>query len=158
FVLDRRELFLTTSMGIALAPRDGSTPQTLLKNADAAMYRAKDRGRAGYQLYDADMNATSYARLALEADLHVALRSDQLRVLYQPLIDLRSGGIAGVEALVRWEHPDLGLLGPDQFIPIAEQAGMIDAVDEWVLRAACAQGQAWAATGLPAAQASANIA
>ena len=157
FMLDRRELFLTTSMGIALAPKDGSTPQTLLKNADAAMYRAKERGRAGYQLYDADMNATSYARLALEADLHQALRSDQLRVLYQPLIDLRSGGIAGVEALVRWEHPDLGLLGPDQFVPIAEQAGMIEAVDEWVLKAACTQGQSWTATGLPAIQVSVNI-
>jgi EAL domain-containing protein (putative c-di-GMP-specific phosphodiesterase class I) len=157
FVLDQRELFLTTSMGIALAPKDGSTTQTLLKNADAAMYRAKERGRAGYQLYDADMNATSYARLALEGDLHQALRTDQLRVLYQPLVDLRSGGIAGVEALVRWEHPDLGLLGPDQFVPIAEQAGLIDGVDEWVLHTACAQAQAWTAAGLPAIQVSVNI-
>ena len=157
FSLDRRELFLTASMGIALAPRDGSTPQTLLKNADAAMYRAKERGRAGYQLYDADMNATSYAKLALEADLHTALRTDQLRVVYQPLIDLRSGGIAGVEALVRWEHPDLGLLGPDQFVPIAEQAGLIDGIDEWVLHAACAQGRAWTDSGLPAIQVSVNI-
>jgi diguanylate cyclase (GGDEF)-like protein len=157
FVLDRQELFLTASIGIALSPRDGSTPQTLLKNADAAMYRAKERGRAQYQLYDADMNATSYAKLALEADLHSALRAEQLRVLYQPLIDLRSGGISGVEALVRWEHPDLGLLGPDQFIPIAEQAGLIGAVDEWVLHTACAQGQAWLASGLPPIQVSVNI-
>jgi diguanylate cyclase (GGDEF)-like protein len=157
FRLDRHELVLTASIGIALSPRDGSTPQTLLKNADAAMYHAKARGRAGYQLYDADMNAMSYARLALEADLHNALRSSQLRVLYQPLIDLRTGVIAGVEALVRWDHPDLGLLGPDQFVPIAEQVGLIEPVDSWVLRSACAQGSAWVEAGLPSIRVGVNV-
>jgi diguanylate cyclase (GGDEF)-like protein len=157
FTVHRDELFITASIGVAVAPRDGSTPQTLLKNADAAMYRAKDRGKASCHMYASDMNATSYARLALEADLHNAMRREELRVFYQPLIELRTGAIAGVEALVRWQHPDLGLLGPDQFVGIAEQAGLICAVDGWVLQTACRQAQAWVEAGLPPIRVSVNI-
>jgi diguanylate cyclase (GGDEF)-like protein len=143
FILQREELFITPSIGIALCPHDGNRYDTLLKNADSAMYRAKERGRSNYQLYASGMNASAYARLALEGDLHNALSRGELRVLYQPQVSVATGAVVGVEALVRWEHPVRGIVPPDHFIPLAEETGLIVAIDNWVMREACRQGTRW---------------
>jgi len=157
FVVEGKELFVSPSIGIAVAPEDGLRPSTLLKNADTAMYRAKERGRNCYEVYSLDMNASAHDRLALEGDLHNALDSGGLRVVYQPQVDLASGRITGVEALARWPHPKLGFVGPDTFIPLAEETGLIVALDDWVLRTACAQGKAWADGGLPPIRVAVNL-
>ncbi len=157
FVLDGHKLHVTPSIGIAVAPDDGTRPSALLKNADTAMYRAKARGRNCFEVYSIDMNAAAHRRLALEGDLHAALEAGQLRVVYQPQVDLTTGRIVGVEALARWEHPVLGMIGPDTFIPLAEETGLIVALDDWVLRTACAQGRAWTDAGLPPLRIAVNV-
>jgi diguanylate cyclase (GGDEF)-like protein len=157
FVLAGQELHVSASLGIALAPDDGTRPTVLLKNADVAMYRAKDRGRNCFEIYRADMSATAEARLAMEADLHQALDSGQIRVVYQPQIDLLTGQVIGLEALARWDHPTLGSIPPDVFIPLAEESGVIVALDDRVLRAACAQVRAWTDAGLPPVRMSVNL-
>jgi diguanylate cyclase (GGDEF)-like protein/PAS domain S-box-containing protein len=133
------ELRVTTSIGITLAPDDGRDPQTLMKNADLAMYRAKERGRDTHQFFSDDMNTRAMERLVLENELRVALRSDQFALYYQPKVQLDTGRVVGLEALVRWHHPERGLLPPDTFIQVAEESGLIVGLGEWSLREACRQ-------------------
>ena len=143
FELDGRELFVTSSLGISLYPDDGRDAETLVKNADAAMYRAKEQGRDLYQLYTPALNATALERLALESSLRKALAHSELLLHYQPILDVATRRVHGVEALLRWRHPELGLVPPGDFIPLAEVTGLILAIGPWVLRAACAQARAW---------------
>ena len=149
FHIGQHELYMTASVGIALFPDDGTQVELLLKNADSALHRAKDMGRNRIQIYAADMNELAQVRLARESELHNALRRDELRILYQPQIDLRSGRIVGVEALVRWAHPRHGMLAPDEFVPLAEESGLITELDLWVMRRAAAQLNEWDRMGLP---------
>jgi diguanylate cyclase (GGDEF)-like protein len=157
FVLQGQELFVTPSIGVAIGPDDGNRPSVLLKNADTAMYRAKDRGRNCYETYAMHMNAAAEGELALEGDLHHAIDTGQLRVVYQPQIDLTSGRIVAVEALVRWPHPTLGMITPDRFVPMAEETGLIVPLDDWVLRTACRQARAWSDSGYPPLRMAVNI-
>jgi diguanylate cyclase (GGDEF)-like protein len=143
FIIAGRELFATTSIGIAISPSDGRDPETLVRNADAAMYRAKDQGRDGYQLYAPAMNARALERLAMENMLRKALSQRELMVFYQPVIELATKRIVGLEALVRWQHPQLGFLLPAHFISTAEVSGLIIPIGNWVLLTACKQLRLW---------------
>jgi diguanylate cyclase (GGDEF)-like protein len=138
-----RKLFVTASVGVAAYPRDGSDADTLVKNADAAMYLAKEKGRNNFQVYTSELNAKAGEWLDLENALHTAITDGQLVVYYQPKVHIATEKVVGVEALVRWNHPTLGLLGPDKFIPVAEESGLIAPLGEWVLEAACTQAKAW---------------
>jgi diguanylate cyclase (GGDEF)-like protein len=142
-LIGEHELFVTTSIGISIFPGDGADPETLVRNADTAMYRAKEQGRDSYQLYAPAMNARALERLALENMLRKAITNDELVVYYQPLVELPSRTMHGVEALVRWQHPDLGLLSPAHFISVAELSGLIIPMGNWVLRSACKQVFQW---------------
>jgi diguanylate cyclase (GGDEF)-like protein len=157
FLVGGQELYVTASLGIAVAPDDGTRPSVLLKNADTAMYRAKERGRGCFEIYSVDMNSAAEARLALEGDLHQALNAGQLRVVYQPQIDMVTGRVTGVEALARWDHPLLGPVAPDTFIPLAEESGLIVELDDWVMRTACAQARAWVDAGLAPVRMAVNL-
>jgi diguanylate cyclase (GGDEF)-like protein/PAS domain S-box-containing protein len=155
--LDGRELFVTGSVGISVYPDDGIDPETLVKNADAAMYRAKDQGRDTYQLYTAAMNATAVERLALENSLRRALAQNELVLYYQPLIELSTGRAYGVEALLRWNRPGKGLVLPDDFIPLAEVTGLILPIGPWVWRTACEQVKRWQESGRPDLRLAVNL-
>ena len=141
FLLEADEVFVTASIGIAATP--GTAIDELLRDADVAMYRAKDRGRARYEIFDDRLRSAAVSRLRVQNDLHVALSRQDLRVLYQPVLDLRRGTVIGAEALVRWQHPTRGLLGPAEFIEVAERSGLIVPVGEWVLRESCATAAQW---------------
>ena len=143
FVINGQELVITTSIGVAIYPSDGLDPETLVRNSDAAMYRAKDQGRDNYQLYASDMNAHAIERLALEATLRKGINEKQLVLHYQPVISAETRLIVGVEALIRWKHPKQGLLAPVHFIGLAEVSGLIVPIGEWVIRTACRQLKAW---------------
>ena len=143
FVVGERELFVTTSIGVTIYPSDGGDAETLVRNADSAMYRAKEYGRDNCQLYAPAMNAQALERLALENALRKALSQHELALYYQPLVEARTGAMIGVEALVRWLHPELGLLAPIHFIGAAEKSGLIVPIGEWILRTACKQLRAW---------------
>jgi diguanylate cyclase (GGDEF)-like protein/PAS domain S-box-containing protein len=142
------ELHITASIGVSVYPDDGPDAETLLRNADVAMYHAKERGRGRYQFFQPDMNVRAVERQSLERGLRRALDRHEFILYYQPKMDLESGAIIGAEALIRWRHPDRGLLLPTQFVPIAEDSGLIVPIGQWVLREACRQAQAWHDAGL----------
>jgi EAL domain-containing protein (putative c-di-GMP-specific phosphodiesterase class I) len=147
FRLDGHEVFASPSIGIALFPADGDDAHALLENADIAMYQAKERGRHTFCTYDRSMNDHARARLALESQLHNAIERGELRLHYQPKLRMPSGDLCGMEALLRWEHPEHGLLQPAEFIPLAEESGLIVPVGEWALEEACRQNQEWMTAG-----------
>ncbi|MGH8671065.1 MAG: bifunctional diguanylate cyclase/phosphodiesterase [Burkholderiales bacterium] len=157
FSLDGREMYITASVGISTYPADGSDAPTLLKKADIAMYRAKDAGRNNYQFYSERINVHTLARLELENSLRRAVQRQEFSLQFQPKLDLFSGGVNGVEALVRWHHPELGVVPPGDFIPLAEETGLIVPIGEWVLRTACAQNRAWQDAGLPPLRIAVNL-
>jgi diguanylate cyclase (GGDEF)-like protein/PAS domain S-box-containing protein len=143
FHIEGREFFITTSIGISLYPEDGTDAETLIKNADTAMYQAKEQGRDNYQLFNAYINAKALQRIALEHGLRRALFNDEMAVHYQPIFDLRAGRISGMEALLRWTHPEMGPIPPSVFIPLAESTGLMNSIGAWALRAACKQAKTW---------------
>ena len=155
--IDSHELYIKASLGIALAPYDGEDADTLLKNADAAMYLAKQQGRNNYQLYTSAIGTKAQERLVLENNLYKALERQEFQLHYQPQIDLQSGEIVGMEALIRWQNRQLGFISPSQFIPIAEEMGLIGSIGEWVLWMACAQNRAWQSLGLPPVRMAVNL-
>ncbi|MDP2674960.1 MAG: PAS domain S-box protein [Dehalococcoidia bacterium] len=155
--LNDHEFHITTSIGIAMCPGDGEDAESLLRNADTAMYRAKDRGRDNYKLYAPAMNSRIAERLALENSLRHALERGEFVVHYQPQVNIETGRIVGVEALVRWQHPERGLVSPLEFIPVAEETGLIVPLGAWVLRTACAQNRAWQDAGLPPMRMAVNL-
>ncbi|MBI1907251.1 MAG: EAL domain-containing protein [Rhodocyclales bacterium] len=157
FVVAGHELHVTTSMGVSIYPDDGTDIETLLKSADAALYRAKDGGGNGAQLYTVAMGVEVEQRAEVENALHGALERHEFELHYQPKVDLRSGRVRGVEALIRWRHPEAGLIAPDRFIPLAEDTGLILPIGEWVLRTACAQLKAWHAGGHPELSMAVNV-
>jgi len=157
FEFHGQEIHVTTSIGIALAPYDGEDAETLLKNADMAMYRAKQQGKNDFQLYAPDMNRHTLDHLVLANDLYRALNRSEFLLHYQPQVNLKTGQIVAMEALVRWQHPIRGLVPPDQFIPLAEETGQIQAIGEWVLQTACAQNRAWQDAGLPPIRMAVNL-
>jgi diguanylate cyclase (GGDEF)-like protein/PAS domain S-box-containing protein len=143
FHIEGREFYITTSIGISVYPEDGSDAETLIKNADTAMYQAKELGRDNYQLFNAHVNAKALQRIALEHGLRRALANDELDVHYQPIFDLRTNSITGMEALLRWNHPQMGSVPPAVFIPIAESTGGMATIGTWALRQACLQAKRW---------------
>jgi diguanylate cyclase (GGDEF)-like protein len=157
YILGTTELLVTASIGIAIYPTDGEDQDRLIKNADTAMYKAKEEGGNNYRFYTLSANARAFERLALEDSLREALESGQFEVFYQPQVDVVSWQVAGVEALLRWRHPNLGLVLPGQFIPLAEETGLIAPLGEWVLRETCKQIKAWQLAGLPGIRAAVNL-
>ena len=157
FMIEEHQLVTSGSVGIALYPGDGEDANTLLRNADAAMYHAKAQGKDTYQFFSDSMNEKAVRSLDLESRLRMAIETDQLLLHYQPLQDVRSGELRAVEALVRWQSPELGLISPGEFIPVAEETGLILPLGEWVLRTACKQAQSWREQGLGALRISINI-
>ena len=157
FPLDDQEYFLTVSVGITMYPSNPGDIETLIMNADVAMYDAKDRGKNNFQFYRAEMNAMKQERLSLEGQLRRAVDRDELFIEYQAQTDLRTNRVIGAEALLRWRHPDLGLIEPNRFIPIAEQTNLILQIGKWVLHRACAQNVAWQRAGLPRIRVAVNV-
>jgi predicted signal transduction protein with EAL and GGDEF domain len=156
FNLDGRDVQSTVSIGITLG-RDMTDPEQLLRNADVAMYHAKNTGRARYAMFDASMHEKVVETMQLEVELRTALEHNEFRVYYQPIIDLTTGEISGVEALVRWYHPAKGIIAPNHFIPIAEDMGMISQLDNWVLREATRQVKNWQTNLGPSLTVSVNL-
>jgi diguanylate cyclase (GGDEF)-like protein/PAS domain S-box-containing protein len=157
FVIQGQSLSISCSLGVSIFPEHGADSEALIKNADAAMYRAKDDGRNNFRFYTADMSAQAVERLTLENGLRVALAKKELFLVYQPQIDTVSGKITGLEALLRWQHPELGLVPPSDFIRIAENSGLIIPIGEWVLRTACSQARKWQDEGLPPVSVAVNV-
>jgi len=157
FMIDGQEMFVTASIGIACYPADGLDAATLLKNADVAMYRAKQRGKNNFQFFTSDMNTQALEQLLLENNLRRALERSEFELHYQPQFAAADGRIAGVEALIRWRHPELGLVLPGTFISLAEQNGLIVPIGAWVLQEACRQGKAWLDAGLEFGRVAVNL-
>jgi len=143
YMLKGHKVIITASVGISVYPSDGEDAQSLLKYADLAMYHAKDLGKNNYQYYTESMKSAAFDRLTLEGELNKALEKDEFSVYYQTKLDVQSRKIIGMEALVRWKHPENALISPSGFIPLAEETGQIIAIDEWVLHTACLQNKAW---------------
>lgn len=156
-LVEGQEYHLTASIGISAFPNDGHDAQTILKSADIAMYRAKDHGKNNYQFYSSQMNLYSFERLVLERFLRRALDQNEFQLYYQPKIDLVTGRITGMEALLRWIHPGMGMISPVKFIPLTEETGLIVPIGAWVLRTACAQNRLWEQQGLPALRVAVNL-
>lgn len=155
--LKRHELYVTVSAGIAIAPQDGTDSGTLLRNADIAMFCAKRGGKNNWMLYSPTMHYSSGARLEQESKLRHAIEREELRVYYQPQIEAKSGRVIGSEALVRWEHPEKGILEPIEFLPLAIETGLISKIDEWIMRTACAQNKVWCQQGLDVIKIAVNV-
>jgi len=155
--VERRELSVTASIGAAIFPEHGANTQTLITNADAAMYHVKKSGRNGFQIFRPTMSTFFPDRLALEHDLRKALERREFELHYQPKVDVASGGLSGMEALLRWRHPTRGLVHPGEFIPLSEETGLIVPLGQWVLREACRQNRAWQSQGLPPLRVAVNI-
>ena len=146
--IDLHDLHVTTSIGVSVFPDDGADAETLIKNADTAMYQAKDNGRQSFQFFKPAMNARAVARQSIEESLRRALERREFTLHYQPKINIKTGAITGAEALIRWTHPGRGPISPAQFIPIAEDCGLILPIGRWVMRHACEQARAWVEAGL----------
>jgi diguanylate cyclase (GGDEF)-like protein/PAS domain S-box-containing protein len=157
FVVGGHDLTITLSLGISLFPVDGRDFETLLRNADAAMYKAKDAGRNAFRFYSSEMNVATLRHLLMESGLRRGLGAREFVLHYQPLVHIESGVTVGVEALIRWQNPELGLIPPDQFIHVAEDIGLINPIGEWVLREACRQIRAWQDAGLPPLVVAVNV-
>ncbi len=157
FKLSNHELHVTTSIGMAFYPDDGENSEILLKNAETAMYRAKEQGRNNYQLYASVMNVSAFKQLLMENSLRRALEKEEFVVYYQPQVDIKTQQIVGAEALVRWQHPDLGLVFPTEFIGLAEETGLIVPIGEWVIRKVCAQNKRWQDAGFEKVCVSVNL-
>ena len=157
YLINGQELRTSLSIGICLYPGDCQEIGDLLKNADVAMYHAKAKGRGNFQFFTEDMNIATTKRMTIESDLRLALDRQEFVLHYQPQLDLRSGTIVGVEALIRWQHPAQGLVSPAEFIPIAEECGMIAAIGDWVLEEACRQLKAWQDKGIAHVRMSINL-
>jgi diguanylate cyclase (GGDEF)-like protein len=157
FEVCEHKLYIKSSLGIAIYPQDGEDPETLLKNADAALYRAKEQGRDRYQFYNSTMTSKVSEWLRLEHLLHQAIAKEELFLVYQPQIEIATGKTIGLEALVRWHHPELGLVSPAKFIPLAEDNGLIVPIGELVLKKACAQNKVWQMAGVGNFKVSVNL-
>ncbi len=157
FRIDRMELHVTPSIGIALYPRDGEDVLALMKSADTAMYQAKEAGRANFQFFNPEMTDVAVRRWTLENHLRGALKNNELELFFQPRVNVANQSICGAEILLRWRHPELGLVGPDTFIPIAEESGLINTLGEWVLERTCAQWVEWRERGMPLLTLSVNL-
>jgi len=149
YPIERQDLHIGVSIGISIYPDDGSDAESLIKSADTAMYHAKESGRENFKFFEQEMNDRAVQRQSIEASLRLALERKEFVLHYQPKVHLRSGAIVGCEALIRWQHPELGLLSPGQFVPIAEDCGLILPIGRWVLRQACVQATEWRKAGLP---------
>ncbi len=156
--LDDQETYTSASVGIAVYPEDGKDARTLLKNADTAMFRAKEKGRHCFQFYKPEMSVTAMERLDLENSMRKALENDELVIHYQPTVDLHKNDVDGVEALLRWQHPEKGIINPNDFIPVAEDCGLILPIGEWMIETVCKQLRAWQDAGMENQNVSINIA
>jgi len=157
FNIEGHELYVSASIGIALYPQDGTSIDTLIKHADVAMYHVKGQGKNGYQFYSNEMNVPYLEKLSLDTGIHRALDNNEFSLVYQPQVNLRTGEIVGVEALLRWEHPEHGAISPSEFIPFAEESGLIIDIGYWVVKTACAELSRWRTAGLPEIRMSINI-
>jgi len=155
--IDQHDLHVTTSIGLSVFPEDGLNAETLIKNADTAMYQAKENGRQSYQFFKPAMNVRAVERQSIEESLRRALERGEFTLYYQPKIALRTGEVTGAEALIRWLHPTRGPVSPGEFIPVAEDCGLILPIGRWVLREACKQARAWRNAGLPLGSMAVNI-
>jgi diguanylate cyclase (GGDEF)-like protein/PAS domain S-box-containing protein len=157
FNVDGHELYVSASIGIALYPQDGTTIDSLIKHADVAMYHVKGQGKNGYQFYSNEMNVPYVKKLSLDTGIRRALDNDEFHLVYQPQVNLRTGEIVGVETLLRWEHPEHGAISPAEFIPFAEESGLIVDIGHWVIKTACAELNRWRTAGLPEIRVAINI-
>lgn len=157
FMIDGHELYVSVSIGIAMYPQDGNNMESLIKHADVAMYHVKGRGKNGYQFYSNEMNTPYFQNLSMETGIHKALLKNEFSLVYQPQINLKTGEIVGVEALLRWHHPEHGIISPSEFIPFAEESGLIVDIGHWVLKSSLAELSRWRNAGLPAIRMSINM-